>query len=88
MVAGCGHMHDLGAAGRLRVPDLGDGGKIKVADDYLVARAAEVERAGQDADGLGYRGDHGNFIGRGIDQLGETVADLLEFVYPQLPRRA
>ena len=82
------HMHHLRTPCCLRMPDLRRGGEVKVGRHNLVARAGKIQRAGQTADAVRDRRDHGDLVCTRVDQPGKGVARRLQLAHPRVPRRA
>jgi hypothetical protein len=83
-----GHVHHLGAEALLRMPDLGVARKLEVADDDLVAPAAEIQRARERVDTGGGRGSDGDLIRAHAQHLRHGRAHRLLPAEPALPVRA
>ena len=80
------HVHDLGAAQLLRVPDLADGRELEVADHDL-RPCLEVDRARERAHAGRERRGHGDVVRRTADEAGEGRPGGLGPLDPVLPRR-
>src|SRR5262249_11337067 len=82
------HVHYSGAAWLLGMPDLRVGREFKIAHDDLVPLASEIQSASERVQAGGYGGGHGNFIGRGAQQLCREGAHSFVLRHPHIPVRA
>ncbi len=75
-------MDDLRSASLLRVPNLGDGWKLVIADYNLISIASEVQGTGQGAHGVGDGGHNGDLVGLGPDEAGKCIPGRLHALDP------